>query len=466
MPHPISCRFTLFRVFCYPYGVLGSAWVAGTGTMRFTDRSIQALKPKAERYDQWEDGRTGLGLRVSPKGRKSWIFFYRFDGKARRMTLGTYPAVTLADARMAWGKAKKALELGNDPGQAKVADNKANREAETISELITVYMQRHGSRKRTGAEDERVLRREIEPLWGRKKVASITRKDVIAALDRVEDRGTPVMRNRLLSAIQGLFGVALDRGIIETLPTVRIRRLPETPRDRKLEPDEIKSLWIGLDSADVDMSAVVRLALKFALITGQRRAMVAGTLRSEIDGAAVRDSDEGNDRGVWIIPAERVKATRETARRPHIVPLSSLALELLAEIDELRAKLAAPTKTRSEPLPISPYLFPSPRLGRPINAEAMTRAFRNNLGKLGLDNVTPHDFRRVVDTNLGDLGISRFDRDRVLGHVDRSTGGRHYDLYDYYREKRIALRAWSARLEEIVTGKTSVGNVVPLARAE
>jgi integrase len=96
----------------------------------------------------------------------------------------------------------------------------------------------------------------------------------------------------------------------------------------------------------------------------------------------------------------------------------------------------------------------------------MTRAFRNNLGKLGLENVTPHDFRRVVDTNLGDLGISRFDRDRVLGHVDRSTGGRHYDLYDYYREKRIALRAWSVRLEEIVYGRAAVENVIRLARHE
>jgi integrase len=430
--------------------------------VRFTDRSIQALKPKVERYDIWEDGRTGLGLRVSPKGRKSWIFFYRYDRKARRMTLGTYPAVTLADVRMAWGTAKKELELGNDPGAAKVTNNKADREAETISDLIAVYMERHGSKKRTGAEDERVLRREIEPLWGRKKVGSITRKGVIAALDRVEDRGTPVMRNRLLSAIQGLFGVALDRGIIEFLPTVRIRRLPETPRDRKLEPDEIKAVWHGLGSAEIDMSPVVRLALKFALVTGQRRAMIAGTLRSEIDEAAVHKNDEGDDRGVWTIPAERVKATRETARRPHIVPLSSLALELLAEIDELRAKLAAPTKTRAVPRPISPYLFPSPRPERPINAEAMTRAFRNNLGKLGLVNATPHDFRRVVDTNLGDLGISRFDRDRVLGHVDRSTGGRHYDLYDYYREKRIALRAWSTRLEEIVNGTTPAENVVKL----
>ena len=77
--------------------------------MRFTDRSIAALKPKAERYEVWEDGRTGLGVRVSPKSRKSWIYMYRFAGKARRMGLGTYPLVSLASAGVKHARAKELL---------------------------------------------------------------------------------------------------------------------------------------------------------------------------------------------------------------------------------------------------------------------------------------------------------------------------------------------------------------------
>ncbi len=84
--------------------------------MRFTDRSIAALKPKTERYEAWEDGRTGLGVRVSTKGRKSFVFMYRFNGKPRRMTLGTYPAVGLASARVKHASAKALLEKGIDPG--------------------------------------------------------------------------------------------------------------------------------------------------------------------------------------------------------------------------------------------------------------------------------------------------------------------------------------------------------------
>ena len=77
--------------------------------MRMTDRGIAALKPKIERYEAWEDGRTGLGVRVSPKGRKSFIYMYRFDGKARRMGLGTYPAISLASARVKHANAKELL---------------------------------------------------------------------------------------------------------------------------------------------------------------------------------------------------------------------------------------------------------------------------------------------------------------------------------------------------------------------
>lgn len=426
--------------------------------MRFTDRTVVALKPKAERYERWEDGKTGLGVRVSPKARKTWVFMYRFGGRARRMTLGTYPAVSLADARLQWSHARKSLDLGTDPGIAKVVVNSAEREAETVSQLIDIYMQHHGSRKRTGKEDERLLRREIEPLWGRRKAKMIIRRDVIAALDKVEDRGAPILRNRLLSAIQGLFRVALDRGVIEQTPCTRISRIPEKPRERTMAEDEVKALWLALNSDDVDISPVVRLAIKWALVTGQRRAMVAGARRDEIT-----EADDG--RLLWEIPAERVKATRESARKPQVVPLSSIAVDLLGEVDELREALAAPTKTRRERLPVSPFLFPAPRQDRPITPDPITRALRKNLKVMGLKDVRPHDFRRTVDTKLGELGFSRFVRDRILGHVDPSVGGRHYDRYDYLPEKRAALEAWGTMLTEITIGAAPPSNVVKLQPA-
>ena len=84
---------------------------------------------------------------------------------------------------------------------------------------------------------------------------------------------------------------------------------------------------------------------------------------------------------------------------------------------------------------------------------------------MGLKDARPHDFRRTGDTKLGELGFTRFVRDRVLGHVDPSVGGRHYDRYDYLPEKRAALEAWGSLLSEIITGQAAPSNVVRLPSA-
>ena len=161
--------------------------------MRFTDRSIAALKPKVERYEVWEDGRTGFGVRVSPKGRKSWVYMYRFGGKARRMGLGTYPAIGLASARVKHASAKEKLTKGVDPGALQIERKRAERGAETVADLIDEYLEKWARpRKRSAAEDERMLRKDVLPIWGARKAKEITRRDVITLLDGVVDRGSPI----------------------------------------------------------------------------------------------------------------------------------------------------------------------------------------------------------------------------------------------------------------------------------
>ena len=239
--------------------------------MRFTDRGIAALKPKAERYEVWEDGRTGLGVRMSPKGRKSWIYMYRFDGKARRMTLGTYPNLSLASARVRHAKAQEQKEHGVDPGAGHVEQRRAERSAETVEELVEEYLEKHARpNKRSADADERALRKEVLPTWGHQKAKSLTRRDVIKLLDGIVDRGSPVMANRLLGMIRRMFGFAVERDILDASPCVMVKAPKrETPRDRVLNTAEIKTFWHGLDTAK--MSHQSRLALKLMLVTGQRR---------------------------------------------------------------------------------------------------------------------------------------------------------------------------------------------------
>ncbi len=101
--------------------------------MRMTDAGIRNLKRKAQRFEVWEDGKTGFGLRVSPTGRKVFQFMYWRDDKARRMTLGVYGQVSLAEARVKFAEAKKALEHGGDPAAKVVQQRRADRAAETVA---------------------------------------------------------------------------------------------------------------------------------------------------------------------------------------------------------------------------------------------------------------------------------------------------------------------------------------------
>lgn len=399
--------------------------------MRFTNRAIEALKSKSERFEVWVDGHRGLGLRVSPAGRKSFIYMYRFDGKARRMTLGRYPAMGLADAHLAHAEASKKREIGIDPGAELVGNRKAVREAETVSDLFGEYMRRHSRPNKKSADaDQRLFEKDVIPAWGERKAKSITRRDAIVLIDGIVDRGSPVMANRTLSALKRVWNFGLDRDILDATPFTRIKPpTKETPRDRVLSADEIATFWNGLPGTN--MSEGSRLALKLLLATAQRRSEVVLATWSEFD----------LEENVWSIPPERSK--NGIANR---IPLSPLSLGLLSQIKALSGD--------------SDYLFPSPRGNRkPIGPVALSHAVKNNIATWGLAGFTSHDLRRSAASSMAQLGITRLVTEKILNHKDRGVAG-IYDRYGYDNEKRHAMDAWGARLEAIVSGKAAAGNVV------
>lgn len=403
--------------------------------MRLTDRGIAALKSKPHRYEVWEDGRTGLGVRVSPAGRKSWVFMYRFGGKARRMGLGTYPALGVAEARMKHAKAKVLLEKGIDPGAQELAHKRAEQSAETVADLIEEYLEKWARpRKRSAHEDERQLRKDVLPAWGKRKAKDITRRDVITLLDGIAERGSPIQANRTLAVIRKMFNFAVSRDILDATPVAMVKApAKENQRDRVLSADEIRALWQGLVTAP--MSDGVKLALKLQLVTAQRPGEVARISLTELD---IQEQ-------VWTIPAERAKN-----EQGHRVPLSPLALELIQQ-----ARFQAGD---------SPWLFPSPRIDGPIAPRSIDHALHKALPGMGLENITPHDLRRTAASGMTALGINRLVVSKILNHVEKGVTA-VYDRHGYDAEKRHALDAWAARLEEIVSGKPAVSNVVSLATA-
>lgn len=402
--------------------------------MRFTDRGIAALKAKAERHEVWEDGRTGLGLRISPAGRKTWIYLYRFQGRPRRMTIGTYPGLGLASARVQHSVAREQLERGIDPGAAKVNQRQAERRAESIDELIDEYLAKHARpNKRSAAADERALNLDVRPAWGRRKANSITRRDVVRLLDGVVERGSPIMANRLLEIVRRMFTFAVERGVLELTPCTLVKPpAKEIPRDRVLNAEEIGVFWTELDAAK--MSEAARIALRLLLATGQRRGEVVRATWAEFD----------LDGATWEIPASRTKSGR-----PHGVPLSEMALDFLASAKTLSVGSA--------------WVFPSPRGDQPMAPAAVSHALHRNISHFQIATFTPHDLRRSCASGLAELGFDRITIAKILGHADGSITGRHYDHYDRWPERTLALDAWAAHIEAILTGKPAAGNVFALA---
>ncbi len=405
---------------------------------RFTDKFIDALRPKTERFEKWEGG--GFGIRVSPRGGKAWIWVYHFDGRPRRMTLGAYPALGLADARIKVGEARKLLECGIDPGDREVQRRKAERVAETMAELAEAYLEKWARpRKRSAAEDERILRKDVLPAWGRRKAKDIARRDVITLLDKIVERGSPIAANRTLAVVRRMFGWALSRDIVSANPCAGVKAPgQETRRDRVLIVDEIASLWRALDNPELAISKTIRLALKLQLATGQRKGEVVGAEWAEFD----------LDEKVWTIPAGRAKN-----KLAHRVPLSPLALSVLraANIEQQKgAALDAPS-----------WLFPSPRTGSPVTGPAVDHAMRNNRDALGTGDATPHDLRRTAASHMTSIGISRLVVSKILNHAEPGVTA-VYDRHSYDREKRAALDAWSSRLEEIIGARLDHADSVAL----
>ena len=241
----------------------------------------------------------------------------------------------------------------------------------------------------------------------------------------------------------------MDRGIVDASPAVGIRRLDEQSRDRFLSREEIRAFWEGLDKAD--MTPQVRTALRFLLVTGQRRAEVAGALRSEID----------DDEAVWHLPADRTKN-----RRPHLLPLPPLAKNLVEEADAARSRPlpVRPNRKDSKPYdPVpSPYLFPSTRHGKPIEPAAITRALNRNRGILGIGDATVHDLRRTFATWHSEIGTSAEVLSALLNHAPVTTTAQVYDRATNLEPRRKAMQTWCGWLGRVVAGKDVAENVVSL----
>ena len=391
--------------------------------MRFSDHSIKKIKPRNERFEVWESNGKGFGLRVSPTGRKSFIYMSRFQRKPRRMTLGVYPQISVAKALKKYEKASQLLKTGNDPALVEQTVKEELQKTPTIAGLVEEYLDKWAkARKKSWKEDQRILYKDVVPVWRRKKARDVTRRDIVLLLDRIMERGAPIQANRTLSAVRKMFNFARSRGILDTSPCWAIAApAKENRRDRVLSEEEIRIFWEGLNSARMERRTA--LVLMFQLISGQRK--------GEIATAEWKDLDL--NQGWWTIPAEKSKNTYS-----HRIPLTRLALSVLSEIKTMAGE--------------SRWLFPSRRDDRHITKSSIDHAVRNNLDHFGIAPFTPHDLRRTAATHMASAGVSRLTIKKILNHVDSDVTS-IYDRHSYDKEKLQAMKIWEMKLQSILNKK-------------
>jgi integrase len=385
-----------------------------------TDRFVVGVKTDT-RAEFFDSRATGLALRVSPTA-KSWAFhFTTTGGKRARVTLGPFPAITLANARGMALEAQAAVQSGQDPRTHKAG-------AMTVTTLVENYLAKHvRPHLRSAKQVERRLYKDVLPLIGNVRLADLHRRDVNEVLDQIVSRGCMIGANRVFADVRAMLRWAVARGDLDRDP-VQGMDAPSPPRsrDRTLSEHEIKHFWTRLPTAlprQIDCQRV----LKLCLITGQRVGEVAGMQRDELDLSA----------RIWALSGTRTKNGH-----PHSVPLSDLAIGIIEQA-------LADAGDR-------PRLFTLPPVAV---ARFVDRA------EFGISHWTPHDLRRTALTQMAKLGVEPV----VLGHVaNHRTATRAgitlavYVKHSYDAEKRRALQLWAGRLAGIVGHDAAA--VVPMRK--
>lgn len=401
-------------------------------TQRLTDKSVAGARPaEGTRYELWDAVVPGFGVRVTDKGRKTWFLMFYAHGRRRRMSLGTYPAKSLADAREDARKALEAVEKGFDPAADKIHQRKTR--PQTFGELAQEYLLRHATpNKRTGKEDEKKLNGDVLPEWRHRRVDTLRRADVIRLIETVYNRGAPIASNRLLALIRKIFNWAMALDLVDANPAQGVKKLGrEISRERVLTSDELKAVWAAAGKMAWPWNGIYQLLI----LTAQRRDEVAGMRWAELD----------LDKKTWTLEGERNKSNRA-----HQVPLPDAAVDILKTLPKYNTTLVFPARGNPK---ATTY------------ASGLTKA-KAELDKLsGVTGWRNHDLRRTAASGMAELGFAPHEVEKILNHTSGQISGvaAVYNRYGYNDEKRRALEAWAGHVLSLENQPPS--NVVDIQTA-
>jgi integrase len=401
---------------------------------QFTATLLRSLPPGRHK----DPGQRGLYLLVRKRAdgdlARSWLHRVKVRGGDTYSVIGHFPETGLEAARNAIREQLEQLSKGIDPRAAaprrrafrspRSLSSAAVASAHSMEHLVGEFVHRY-VRPNLKRPDlvEAILYKNVLPVWAGRDARTIRPREVIDLLDGIVDRGAPVFANRTAQVIGQLFRFGIHRAIVEETPVKLLMRPggAERPRQRVLTDEEIAAYLRD----PLACTRYTRLAhvVTLLLYTGQRRGELVAAKWADVDLKA----------GIWRIPAEVAKTARES-----LVPLSARAI---TEFEQLKmsaegSRWVLPTAS-GEDRHVYPQQFTT----------SLTRCARR-FKHAGIEPFTLHDLRRTCRTGLARLKVLPHIAERVLGHAqERITAT--YDVHSYLDEKRAALEAWAAHLEQL-----------------
>jgi integrase len=400
-----------------------------------TDKAVRAAIPegvlhaklklpgKAHKlYDE-----KGLFLLVQPNGSRLWRFKYRFAGKEKLLALGSYPEISLKEARKRRDEARRALDDGKDPSAERRAGKlRAKAAAANSFEAIALewYQKQLPVRtQRHAADMKRRLESNLFPFLGRRPIAEIEAPELLEVVRRIEKRGATDLSHRIVQLAGQIFRYAIATGRCKRDIAHDLRGALAPHEKRHLaavSQHELPDLLKAIAGYDDKGNKQTRLGLQLLALTFVRTRELIEAEWSEFN----------MDEAMWVVPANRMKKRRE-----HTVPLSRQVLKGLVELRKLSRG--------------SRFIFPGRNYNRPISNNTLLFAL-HRLGYKG--RMTGHGFRAVASTILNEAGFRSDVIEAQLAHVEPSAARAAYNRAQYLPERRKMMQWWADYLGALKVG--------------
>ncbi len=390
-----------------------------------TDTQIKNAKPGPKPIRLKDE--KGLSLEVSPAGGKLWRFRYWIKGKEGLISLGTYPEVSLRDARDRRDEARRMIANGLNPSEVRKSQkDQAEADALTFETMFREWHAKHSSAwsEHHAADTLHRMEQNILPWLGGRPLHEITSPELLTVIQRIDARGAPEQARRILQKCNAVFQYAEATGRIKGNPASSLRgAIPPTPKRHFASirtPKEVAVLLRNIEAYDGHF--VTRCALKFGALTFVRPGELRHAEWDEFDLEAME----------WRIPASKMKMKEQ-----HLVPLSRQALAVLEELRPLTGS--------------GRYLFPSLRSPQRCMSENTVNAAIRRMG-YSKEEMTGHGFRSMASTLLNERGFPRDAIERQLAHGERDAIRAAYNFAQYLPERRKMMQAWADYLDALREG--------------